>query len=812
MKVDGSLKSLLQGVSQQPTRDRLPGQCTAQENMSSDPISGLTRRPPTDLVGSLGSSSDVRGWHNFETSDGRKFLAFFHDSVVDVFDLNAEQQAVTHASGSAAYIKLLGSMRFSTIEDETYVVNRTAVPTMTGAVPTYIGNGVGTGIIQVLGGAYARKYSITLDGVDVAWYKTPDGSEAREIDYVRTTYLAEVLEWLLTHPNTTPPASFYKMSNSFGSNPFGNTTNWEVKRFEDTIYIRKKDGKAFTLGVNDDAGNKNLKCMTASVPGVEDLPRLAPHLYVARVAEKTDPDQDLWFKYIVEGQEANLVPSVTLFGKPGYWQECTAPGTKTTVDAATMPHVLEYDTDTMKFTFRKEAWGTRGVGTEVSNPDPSFIGTPIQDVGNFQGRLVFVAGSNVVMSRTNKNRDFFFGSVSAQSATDPIDVRSKVEASTMLAAVQHNRDLVVFSNKGQFVIFGRNVLTPENAALVLTSAFEAELRAKPVAAGRNVFFATNYGQYTGMREFFAEGGTEINDSRPISQHVKQYVVGKVRNLTASSNYDTLIVQTDQSGTDLYVYQYIWADNEKVQSSWSKWLLAHNIVHSFFDEELVYMIQQIGTEFYLLRMSLDVQDSTGIDYPAFLDQRFDVFDAYEAFTLPYDYMHLDDLVVVQCTNCPNPGLTVPIKSIVWSGSLKAYVVTLKKNMLGGDLLVGTRFKSRYVPTMPVVKDQDGVAIATGKLRLRALLASLNKTGHIAGQVKSRYGDGPVVQYNGRTVGSVDNIVGVQTLSNSTFTMPFRQNAQLAEVEFFTESHLPMTMLDIEWVGQYSKRGRRISTGG
>jgi hypothetical protein len=70
-KVDGSLKSLLQGVSQQPPRDRLPGQSTDQLNMSADPVTGLTRRPPTDLVGGLFSSPDVRGFQEFETSDGR---------------------------------------------------------------------------------------------------------------------------------------------------------------------------------------------------------------------------------------------------------------------------------------------------------------------------------------------------------------------------------------------------------------------------------------------------------------------------------------------------------------------------------------------------------------------------------------------------------------------------------------------------------------------------------------------------------------------------------------------------------------------
>ena len=53
MKVDGALRSLIQGVSQQPFRNRLPGQCTLQENMSSNPVDSLQRRPPEEVVGHL---------------------------------------------------------------------------------------------------------------------------------------------------------------------------------------------------------------------------------------------------------------------------------------------------------------------------------------------------------------------------------------------------------------------------------------------------------------------------------------------------------------------------------------------------------------------------------------------------------------------------------------------------------------------------------------------------------------------------------------------------------------------------------------
>lgn len=791
-KVDGSVKSLLQGVSQQPPRDRLPGQATLQENMSSDPITGLTRRPATDLVNKLLTSADIRGWHDFDTKDGNKFIAAFYGSTVKVFDLNGNERTVTIDSNATAYIGLAGDLRFNTIENETYVVNRSKTVAMTTATRTYFNraNGRQAFIIQVLGGQYGRNYTIKINGAQYAAYTVPDGSDKSHINNVRTKYIAEQLYSQLV----------------------ANLPSWSIAIRDDIISMHIDNTNDYTITVNDDYGNVNIKASGMTVARQEDLPRFAPHNFIVRVAEKTDPETDIWFRFIVEGNENNWDANsgaYSLFGQQGYWQEAVAPETPISFDAASMPHILAYSQSTGQFTFKRGTWADRQVGTEVSNPDPSFVGDRITDVGTFQGRLVFTAGPNVIMSRSNKEKDFWFGSASAQADSDPIDVRSKIEASTMQAIIQHNRDLVIFSNKGQFVIYGRTSLTPANAALVLSSAFEAELRAKPVGAGRNVFFATNFGAYTGIREFYVESGTDINDSRAVTQHVKRYIQGRVQKLSASSNYDTLLVQTTANRKVLYWYQYIWNDTEKVQSSWSTLTFPSEVVYTFFDEEIVYLIQKDGNDHYLTRMSLDVQPSEGLDYHIHLDNRFGVFEVSRQFVLPYPYLKDTNLVAVQGEACPNPGLTVPLTIAEVAGV--GQVVTLKSDMYGGDIVVGGKFMSRYQPTMPQVKDQDGVKVGTGNLVVSKFKAALSKTGEIIGQVLSKFGNGPPVRFNGRIVGDINNVVGKQPLSDDIFTLPFSQKADLAEIQFYTDSHLPMTILDIEWEGQYTKRGKRIQTG-
>lgn len=818
-KVDGSLKSLLQGVSQQPPRDRLAGQGTEQINMSSDPVSGLTRRAPTDLVGGLGVSTDVRGFHNFETRNGNKYLAYFRDGSVRVTDYNTTEIPVTINPDAVAYIVDEGKLVFTTVEDQVIIANRSAIPALHNTFRGFANKGPSAspmGIIQVLGGQYGREYRISMDGTTIGMYRPPDGSAAPMVNFIRTTHIAQRLFEAMTSaagnvPDIDGAGSYLQKTGALAG------AGWTVTRFEDCIWIRKNSsGVEFTLSASDDAGNVNLKTTTDTVPDIADMPRIAPHGYLLRVATETDPEEDMFLEFIVEGWAKDDGNTGTGFGLPGYWQETISGAVNYEMDTSTLPHVLEYDPETNTFELRRGTWKDRSVGTEGSNPDPSFIGNPINDISTFQSRLVFLSGSFVCMSRTNRFEDFWMGSASQLVDTDPIDISSTaVEASTMLAAIPHNRDLVIFSQKGQFVVFGRSALTPANATLVLTTAFEAELNAKPVPSGRNVFFATNYGRFTGVREFYTEGGTDINDTRPITQHIKKYIVGRVNRMIASSNYDTLLVQTMQDRDIIYVYQYIWNDSEKIQSSWSKWFLPSESVYMFFDEELIYFVLRkqtdAGMEHFLYRMSLDVYSADGVDYPIYLDSRFDVTDCYTSFVLPFDRLYTEELIAVQGLNCPNPGLAVPIKSVTFDAANDYYVVELRYSMEGGNIIVGIPFESSYRPTMPLIKDKDGVVMATAKLKVKKFICTLDQTGDINAQVLSKYGDGDVVSFQGRIVGAPDNIIGSPALSDDKFDVPFRMQTDQADVRLFTKRHLPMTILDIEWVGQFTKRGQRISAG-
>lgn len=814
MKADGSLKSLLQGVSQQPTRDRLPGQGTEQINMSADPVRGLSRRPGDDLVGSLGTDADIRGWGTIVTPDGIPALVKVTGTDVRIFNYNAQEYPVILGTGSAAYLAQAGRWSMTTLKLKSYLANEGKPVAMSSTLASYWNVGTvarPSGIVQILGGAYGKKYSISIDNVVVASIITPDGATANDAYFVGTTIIAEQLAWALVNDRavTTPPANLPQSANFYPVATAALATGWTVSRKDDVILLQKTSGPVFTLTVTDDAGNINAKGMTESVPDIADLPRYAPHEYIVRVAQEVDQEEDLWLKFVSNVAGATQGSN---FGTEGAWYEALKPGLSTGFDKATMPRILTFDVGTQTFTLQQEDWADRTVGTDVTNPEPSFIGYGISDVASFQSRLVMLAGPAVTASRSKKYENFWIGSASTLTDADPIDMTSQAAQSSVLRyAVGHNKDLVVFSSKGQFVLFGRSAVTPSNAALVLTTSFEADLAAEPQACGRNVFFATRYGRFTGIREFYTEGSTDINDTRPITQHVKQYLLGSVSHLSSTSNYDTLLVHTDNDRSKLYPYQFIWQNNEKVQSAWSTWTFPKNVLYSFFDDELVYFVIDVAGTQYLLRMSLDVIDEPGINYPVHLSSRFDVAGVNTQFVLPFDWLNNQPLRFIQGAGCPNPGLAIGIDSIVYNAGIPGWVVTLKQNMAGGSIVGGIRFLSDYWPTMPRMKDRDGVVISNARLMISKFLLSLENTGYIVGQKVTQWGNSAPVTFEGYIVNDVNSIVGQVAITDYTFQMPYKDRADRGEVHFYTDEHWPMTILDIEWEGTVNKRGRRLSEG-
>ena len=791
-RVDGVIKSLLQGVSQQPAKTRLPGQCTLQENASSDPVKGLTRRPPLEVVKNLNIGDDNASYYYQDLGDDKEFIVAVTNLDIHVFDMLGNPKTVTKEPGATNYLSTAGTkFLFSTLENTTYIVNPKVVVTMN-AASAYAQERYG--YIYALGGQYGRTYTVNVNwkegttSYQAAFsYTTPDGSTASHINQIAPNY---IIQQLTTN------------GNALGTNGFA--TKFQLVNSGEVIMMYPETGSPVTeysISALDSEAGTHLKTVKGSVDSQAFLPRFANDGAIVRIeGDKASGADDWYVKF-----EMDIAGSP--FGSSGTWVETAKPGIKNELSVNTMPHLLEYDPDTDSFTFKRGEWKGRQVGDEDTNPNPSFVGRTIEFVSYFQGRLVLLSGPAVLMSRQDRPLDFWIETATAVTDSDAIDMESTaLGVSKMFTAVPHNRDLIIFSDGGQFIIFGRTALTPQNASLVLTTSFEANLTAPPVSAGKNIFFAIDYGNWGGIREFYSEGSEDTNDARLITQHVLKYIEGPVQKMAATTNFNMLLVQASNK-RHLYVYEYIWLDQTKAQSSWSKWIFEHPVQQTFFVGSRVYVIYRSETgDDILAFMDLDVQSDAGADYPVYLDYKMTVDNVNLTVDCPLPgNQNYDNLVVIQGEGCPVPGMQVPVLSR--SGT----TLTLRDDMEGGTVIIGKRFMMRYKPTIPVIKGADGSTIGTGQLTISKFLVNTSDTGVVETKVTSKYKADTLIRFIGRYVGNPSSVIGKEAIVSTTLTVPFRDKSAEAELEIFTDHYTPLTIMDIEWLGQYTKRGNRVSSG-
>lgn len=795
-KVDGSISSLIQGVSQQPARERLAGQGELQENCTSDVVNGLARRGPTQDIAELINSGDNWTFQDHDAGSQGHYVIGNKANEVKVFDLDGTEYTVTVDGTANTYIPD-GAIEIESIEDDIFLLDKSKTVTTLPDVQDSITDG---SLVFLLGGQYGRTYKVTItygSTTIIGEYTTPDGSAAVEITALST-------DWIMDRLLNGGPA-FGDDSVTPLVDDVNFTTNFDYELVSDVLYIIPKSASGitdYTVSVTDGDGGSNIFVVKKEIDDVGDLPRYAPHGFTVKVSEGANSNADDWYLEFSNSTEGTALGDG--FGTDGVWIETTEPDAIRKLDPATMPHVLT-KTGPTAFTLKQGTWEDRRVGDDTTNPLPSFVDNPINSISSFQGRLAFTSDVYLILSRSDKPFDFFRQSATALADSDPIDIRSALGTFVMRKMVAHNRDLVIFSDKAQFILFGRNVITPKNSSLVLTTEFETSLDADPVAAGRNIFFTFAYGTFTGVQEFFTEGSEDINDARPITLPVSKYIEGTANKLTSTTNFNKLLVSTSADAKTLYLYEYIWVNREKAQSSWSKWLFSHDTLHSFFVDNLLYLVQQTGTSYRLKVLDLDDTPSTDTGYRVMLDDRIEASSVNTTFTVPYPVDDINDYVVVQGEGCPYVGMRANI------ASYNAGIVTLTSDMQGGKVYFGRKYRSRYEPTSPFVRDREGVKVGSGKLIIKSYQVYFNNTGYFDALITDDFGYSAKVTYNGRTLGAPTNLVGQPAIVDGSFNVPCKKNADTSQLEITSDSHLPFYLLEMEWLGQWTKKGKRITGG-
>jgi len=556
--VSKHLAGLFNGVSQQTPSLRLASQAEIQENAFSSLVYGLHKRPPLEHVSSWGNGtitlSDVTFFHKIDRDASEKYIVSKDiTSGLRVHSLSGVEFPVVLTGASASYLATgnpRADLRMVTLADYTLIVNRTISVGMT-TVTEPVASTTKYAYIFVKKGVAEQKYSVSLGG-SLYEFTTDVSTNA---DSYHTTNIAQQLYTKLVANN-----------------------DLSVSIVGSTIRVKRNDGTDFDFKCYDSWGDAAIKGIKGTIQSFKDLPPLCfQDARVHVIDESTSGLGSYWVNYSFTDENSTKTT--------GQWIESREPGIDHAFIPSTMPHKMVrkqssgYITTAnplgIYFEVSPVDWTERKVGDDTTSPIPSFVGQPISDIFLFRNRLGVISKQSLTLSRAGEFFDFFPTTVMDFLDDDPINVEAPaMDASVLTHALPVNEHLMIFSEKQKFIATsGDQTLSNQTISVTPVMTIPSNPTTVPVRAGQMVFFLSPRGDYQSVREYFVQPDYISNEAPDIASHVPQFIpnVGVASVMEAIPNHEVLFITSPQNPYELYVYKYTWSGNEKVQSSWSKWI-------------------------------------------------------------------------------------------------------------------------------------------------------------------------------------------------------------------------------------------------
>ena len=804
--ISSSIPNLINGVSQQPAALRLASQCEQMVNCMPSPVEGLKKRPPAQHVAKLfaGSAGANRPFTTIVDRDGAiRYLVLILDNDIKVFGLDGSVKTVAKPDGTS-YLNITGEpsavFRVASVADYTFIVNREKTVAMAATTsPTW-----GTkSMVFIKSADYATTYSITVNATTVTYTTAAAGG---------------------TVPSTVDIA--LDLRNSLAT-ALG--AGWTITASDYIVRITKNDGTDYTLGSSDTKTGLATVPIKGTVDTISDLPTKAEHGFIVKIvgAAATGAD-DYYVKFVANTGSG--------FGH-GVWQETVAPAIQYLFDATTMPHVLVRETDGT-FTFRKFTWSGRVAGDAITAPNPSFVGSTIQNVNLFRNRLALLADENVILSAADAYDRFWPESVQTVVDSDPIDLSAGSRKINLLTSSLAFADvLLVFSRNGQFRLSGGNAvaasLTPKTATITQVTAFEMSQAVDPVIVGRTMYFPVPRGEYGGLREFFLpDASGPVPTSEEVTAAVPRFLPSDLSNLIATAAEEAVYAVSKSQPRRIYLYKFLFQGDDKLQSAWSYW--EFNAGKSVIGIDLIdsdlYAVVQYSDAVYLERIVThpDAVDA-GTTVEMLLDRKTTEascsvalttpsgLDVQSTITLPYPInTSTSNMAVVGrffAGNTLQHGQVVQVLSSTAAGGAGGNgTLTVRGDLTGAEFFVGELYGMLYEFSTQYLKEQPpggGMAVIAGpKLQLRTWTMLFDKSSSFSIKVTPRGRDTQTYPYTGFEIGDQEVSLGELALRTSKFRVPVMAQNIEAKIEVVSSSPLPCRLQSAEWEGWYHTRAARL----
>ena len=827
-----SIPNLAQGISQQPDAQRDPSQGEIQINGMSSILEGLRKRDCTQTIAKV-SNTDFGDCyiHSILRDNVEEYLAVVTNSLIRVFDLNGNAQTVSAPYGYSYLTSVTDAkaqLRAVTIADYTFISNTKTVPAMNAAVaPAVARPAAHEALIWVKAANYGQTYTVNVN--------------TRQAQ-VQTAVAPVVTSGTTVTENRISSADI--AANLITGLTTAGLTGVTMTRSGSVIHLQSAN--PITVSANDARANADITAILSQVQAFTELPTIAPQGYQVEITG--DPGNNF------DGYYVEFQPNSGTFGE-GVWSETVSPGVEYQVNATTMPHLLvRLPSGTFYFGpangstqggITIPTWGERVAGDYDTAPDPSFIGSPINDIFIYKNRLGFLSDENVILSRVRQFFEFFPETVTTVLDTDPIDVvASNNRVSVLRYAIPYQDELILFSPQYQFRFnAAETVLTPATAQITVLTQFEVDINVRPQLAGGGIVFCQANGDFSMFREFSVRGaGTALTaDAQDLTGYVSAFVPSNVFAMTVNDTSNAVFSISSAAGYEdrIYVYKYFirnaGSGAERAQSSWSYWQLsgASEILQVLCVRETLFCLVRYGSEIFLEK--IPVQDRspeppTNAPYPLLLDRRIST--TTETPTA---------MRVAAGTYSATTNLTTWTLPFAATGTIQAWsgysttgnggvllgsitsgtTITARGNWSSQPIYFGAPYNFRYRFTrFKLYKEIGGGKAAANVERTQVRNAKLryHETAFFQIHVIPEGRDTGIYTFDGTVLGSRVSALGsanptgfdpdTNRFYEGVFNIPIMSRGERCMVEIHNDTPHPCKFSTCEWVGLITGKARSL----
>ena len=261
-------------------------------------------------------------------------------------------------------------------------------------------------------------------------------------------------------------------------------------------------------------------------------------------------------------------------------------------------------------TYYHPQWDDAYVGDDITNPEPSFIGHPINKMVFFRNRLALLSDENIILSRPGKFFNFFSNSAITFVASDPVDIAASSEYPAILYdAIQVNTGLVLFTKNQQFMLTtDSDVFSIQTAKINSLASYNFNYTTNPISLGTTVGFLDNAGKYS--RFFEMAGILREGEPQVIEQSaVVSRLFNKDLKLISNSRENSVIFFSEEGSTTLYGYRYFDQVQNRKLASWFKWTVTGAIQYHCVQDDALYVVVRNNNKDQLLKYALKMDSNT-----------------------------------------------------------------------------------------------------------------------------------------------------------------------------------------------------------